>query len=137
MSSILPPTSSKAARGTGTAEYQKAAEYVASRFHDAGLKQAGTQDYFQPVRFDVTRLDETRSAMALLDGGTRIPIAIGPDAILGKRGKTGSFEAEAVFAGYGLTIPEASYDDFSRARRRRSLDRSNRITNRSSSAGDF
>jgi len=98
-------------RGTGTAEYQKAAEYVASRFHDAGLKQAGTQDYFQPVRFDVTRLDETRSAMALLDGGTRIPIAIGPDAILGKRGETGSFEAEAVFAGYGLTIPEANYDD--------------------------
>lgn len=136
-------------RGTGTVGYQKAAGYVASQFYDAGLKPAGTQEYFQPVRFDVTRLDESRSSIALLNGDARIPVAIGPDAILGKRGETGSFEAEAVFAGYGLTIPEANYDDLrgldlkgkssciSPERRHRFPGHSNRTTNRSSSAGKF
>ncbi len=45
-------------RLAGTAEYRRAAEYVAAAFKGAGLAPAGTDGYYQPVRF---RLAAARS----------------------------------------------------------------------------
>ena len=48
-------------RETGSPEHRKAAEYVASVFQRAGLEPAGTEGWFQPVRFRVRRINEPRS----------------------------------------------------------------------------
>lgn len=100
-------------RLTGTAGYQKAADYVAGRFKVYGLQPAGTQGFFQPVKFDVQRVIAAESSVRLLKSGSPEEINLGEDAILGSRlPQPESIEAPLVFAGYGLHIPEANYDDF-------------------------
>ena len=56
-------------RETGSPEHRKAAEYVAAVFQRAGLRPAGTDGWFQPIRFHVRRIDEPRASLALVRGG--------------------------------------------------------------------
>ena len=56
-------------RETGSAEHRRAAEYVAGAFQRAGLVPAGTDGWFQPVRFRVRRIAEGRSSVALIRAG--------------------------------------------------------------------
>ncbi len=99
-------------RNTGSAGYLKAARYVADEFERAGLKPAGTDGYFYPAKFSVTRIDEEHSSLALVRGDQVMPLALGPDAALTVRaGLAEKFEAEAVFCGYCMVIPEYKIDD--------------------------
>ena len=106
-------TSSKAAipaaKATG-----KAAEYVAKEFERAGLKPAGTDGYPPARAADVPR--DRRDPLepgAGPRGRATEPLALGQDAIISSRvDPSPTVEAEVVFAGYGLTIPEAHHDDF-------------------------
>ena len=53
-------------RGTGQPGYQKAAEYVAARFKEFGLKPIGDNGtYFQNVTFTKTAMDEKTSSMTV------------------------------------------------------------------------
>ncbi len=101
-------------RNTGSPGHRKAAEYVAREFERAGLKPAGTDGYFQPVRLISREIDEAHSSLTLVRGpGRREPLVLGQDAILSARVEPApSLEAEVVFAGHGLSIPEAHHDDF-------------------------
>jgi Zn-dependent M28 family amino/carboxypeptidase len=101
-------------RGTGTEGHRKAAEYVAREFERAGLKPAGTDGYFQPVRLMSREIDEAHSSLTLVRGpGDAEPLVLGRDAILSSRIEPpAALEAEMVFAGHGLAIPEAGIDDF-------------------------
>jgi Zn-dependent M28 family amino/carboxypeptidase len=100
-------------RLTGSEGYLRAAKYVVSQFDAAGLQPAGVNGYYQPVKFDVTRVLAAKSAMALLVNGQEDPLELGRDAILGSRGtQPQSITAPLVFIGYGLHLPEAKYDDF-------------------------
>ena len=101
-------------RGTGSPGHRKAAEYVAREFERAGLKPAGTKGYLQPVRLIARELDEGQSSLTLVkDSGREEPLVLGRDAIISSRVEPpASLEAGLVFAGYGLFIPEAHYDDF-------------------------
>src|SRR3984885_8082738 len=100
-------------RLTGSEGYLRAAKYVVSQFEAAGLQPAGVNGYYQPVRFDVTRVLADKASMTLLVEGRREPLALGHDAILGSRGiQPKSITAPLVFIGYGLHLPEAKYDDF-------------------------
>jgi Zn-dependent M28 family amino/carboxypeptidase len=99
-------------RETGSPEHRKAAEYVASVFQRAGLRPAGTDGWFQPVRFRVRRINEPRSSLALVHGGRTEHLAFGTDATINLRGSTaGKVDAPLVFIGYGLVSPEHGYDD--------------------------
>ena len=99
-------------RNTGSAGYRKAAAYVAGEFERAGLKPAGTDGYFQPVRFHTRRLKEVESSLTLVRNGESEELVLGEDAIIGTRiDPAPSVDAEVVFAGYGLTVPEMQYDD--------------------------
>jgi Zn-dependent M28 family amino/carboxypeptidase len=99
-------------RQTGSPEHRKAAEYVASVFQRAGLEPAGTDGWFQPVRFRVRRINESRSSLALVRGGKAEPLAFGTDATINLRGSAaGTVDAPLVFIGYGLVSPEHGYDD--------------------------
>jgi Zn-dependent M28 family amino/carboxypeptidase len=100
-------------RETGSPNYMDAARYVAAELERAGLAAAGTQAYFQPVRFRTRKvLDEGTSITIDRDGKT-VALEIGDDAIVSARVDTApATDAPMIFAGYGLTIPEANYDDF-------------------------
>ncbi|HMF75598.1 MAG TPA: M20/M25/M40 family metallo-hydrolase [Bryobacteraceae bacterium] len=100
-------------RLTGTEGYRKAAEYVADRFKQYGLQPAGTQGYFQPVKFDVQRVIAAESKLALKAGAADTSVQLGRDALLSSRlPQPKTIEAPLVFAGYGLHIPTGNYDDF-------------------------
>jgi hypothetical protein len=99
-------------RNTGSEGYRKAAAYVLNQFARAGLKPAGTEGYYQPVRFDVRQIDEPHSSLALVRDGTAQALQLGEDASFSLRSDLApSVEAPAVFVGYGLKIPEMNYDD--------------------------
>src|SRR4051812_48398514 len=64
-------------RLTGSEGYRKAAAYVADHFKQYGLEPAGTEGYFQPVKFDVQRVIASESKLALKSGGFRKPVPLG------------------------------------------------------------
>lgn len=98
-------------RETGSAEHRKAAEYIAAGFARAGLRPAGTEGFFQPVRFTVRRIDESQSRLALVQRGVAAPITLGTEATIGLRGSSaGRVRAPLVFAGYGVLLPDQGLD---------------------------
>ena len=100
-------------RGTGTEGYRNAAQYVVDEFQQLGLQPAGIRTFFQPVDFEARTLLEDRSTLELARDGKIIPMRFGTETILFPVGESGQpFEADIVFAGYGLTIREYAHDDF-------------------------
>jgi Zn-dependent M28 family amino/carboxypeptidase len=99
-------------RDVGTPGFEKAAAYMADQFRAAGLRPAGVDGYRQPMDFEVVRIDESRCSLDLLHEAKPEPVKLGDDATLGVNSHAAeNVEAGAVFAGYGLTVPELSYDD--------------------------
>lgn len=100
-------------RDVGTPGYEAAADYVAAQFGQAGLAPGAGAGYSQPVRLIKTTLDEPASSIDLVRNGNVLRIALGDDALL--RWSTAPTpdvsDAPLVFAGYGLHIPEAGYND--------------------------
>ena len=101
-------------RATGSEGHRKAAQYIAEQCKQLGLEPGGTEGYLQPVEFETRRVVEEDSGLELLRNGKVIPLELGRHAVLGRSGQTGkTVEAEMVFVGYGQTVPEHDYDDFS------------------------
>ena len=99
-------------RGTATRGYEKAADYVIEQFRAGGLQPAGVNGYRQPVDFHVTQVDPARCSLELLRNGQAQPVKLGDDATIAvSSGSAENVEAEAVFAGYGLVVPELNYSD--------------------------
>ncbi len=99
-------------RNVGSPGYEKAAAYVAAQFEQAELKPAGADGYFQPVEFTETSLDAAKSSLALVHEGRSTEVPVPAEAQLSySADSAASIEAPVVFAGYGLVIPEAHYDD--------------------------
>jgi aminopeptidase YwaD len=100
-------------RASGSPELEKAAKYIADQFRADGLiAPAGSSGYLQP--FEVT-------TSATLGRGNRFEVAAGADSqdlelnkdfIPFNFSSSGRASGEAVFAGYGITAPEYSYDDY-------------------------
>ncbi len=99
-------------RNTGSDAYRRAARYVAGEFERAGLKAAGTNGYMQPVQFNVRRIEESKSSLALVRNGKKQPLVLGEDGLISLRGDpAASLQAPLAFIGYGLVVPEAKFDD--------------------------
>jgi hypothetical protein len=73
-------------RLTGSEGYLRAARYVVAQFDSAGLQPAGDHGYYQPVKFEITRVLAAQSSMTLVSGGRKEPLVLGRDANLGSRG---------------------------------------------------
>ncbi len=100
-------------RETGSAGLRKASIYVVEQLKKSGLEPAGTNGYYQPVKFFSRQIDESASSLALVRDGKSEPLVLGEDAMFSTRfGLLPSVNAPLVFAGYGLRIPETKYDDF-------------------------
>lgn len=101
-------------RLTGTAGYERAADYVIGQLFTIGLQPAGTSGYRQPVALVEQSIDVAASHLALATPEGTSPLVIGDDLLLGTRIQqpAAAFSAPLVFLGYGLHLPEAGYDDF-------------------------
>ncbi|HEY2459623.1 MAG TPA: M28 family metallopeptidase [Candidatus Acidoferrum sp.] len=100
-------------RETGSEGLRKAQAYMVDQFTKAGLQPAGTDGFYQPVKFISRQIVEKDSSAALVHDGKVQPLTLGDDAIFSTRIDAAGEEITAplVFAGYGLKIPETKYDD--------------------------
>ena len=102
-------------RGTGTRGHEIAAKFMASEFEAMGLEPAGDNGtYFQSVPLRATEPDQGRTTLSLWREGKEQVLVFGRDFIsLGDPGRTEvSVKAPVVYAGFGVTAPEQSYDDY-------------------------
>src|SRR5438270_3445769 len=99
-------------RDTGSEGHRRAAAYVADQMKKSGLKPAGTDGYFQAIKFNTRKIDESQSSMELVAEGVSVQLKLGEDANISMRVDPAEhIEAALVFVGYGLQVPEANYDD--------------------------
>jgi len=102
-------------RQTGSAGYDRAADYVISRFKALGLKPKGVTGYKQQVAFEQQVVNQGASSAALVgkDGAVQ-PLTAGQDILISGRGAPApkTVDAPLVFIGYGLHLPKQGHDDF-------------------------
>jgi hypothetical protein len=102
-------------RGTGSAGYEMAAQYVADEFSSMGLAPAGDGGaYFQRVPLRSSQVDGERSSLTLHvpEGERTLTWGIEWTAT-GDPGRDDSVvEAPIVFVGAGVTAPGQNYDDY-------------------------
>ena len=99
-------------RGVDTKGINKAADHIANEFKKAGLQPGGINGYFQPFSFNDGFV--VREASLVLSGplGQKIELTLDHDYNVPSMSVTGEASAPLVFAGYGVTLPDGSYDDF-------------------------
>src|SRR3984957_14205975 len=100
-------------RETGSEGLRKAQAYVVDQFKKAGLEPAGADGFYQPVKFVSREIVESESSAALISGGKAEPLVLGDDAYFSTRANLSpdAITGKLVFIGYGLKIPEQSFDD--------------------------
>jgi Zn-dependent M28 family amino/carboxypeptidase len=101
-------------RETGSAGLRRAQAYIVAQLTQAGLQPAGVGGFYQPVKLVQREIDEKNSSAALVRDGKAEALVLGEDAFFNTRADLAAEEITAplVFAGYGLRIPEKSFDDF-------------------------
>jgi hypothetical protein len=102
-------------RQSGSPEHREAAEYVARAFKGAGLEAGTPTGFLQPVYLNSRRIDETRSSIALVRDGVEEKLTFGEDAAYAIRTTypaANVTDAQLVFAGYGLHLPQIGHDDY-------------------------
>ncbi len=102
-------------RETGSEGLRKAESYIVDQFTKAGLQPAGSNGFYQPVKFISRQIVEKDSSAMLVASGKAEPLTLGDDAYFTTRAELSSEEITAplIFVGYGLKIPEKNYDDLS------------------------
>lgn len=102
-------------RATGSPGHERAARWVAERFHALGLQWpalAGAPRYWQPIDFIESRLEHASLQLQTAAG----PIALSfPADFTGGGGfgaRSQSVAADLVFAGYGIEAPALGHDDY-------------------------
>lgn len=104
-------------RANGGTGLERAADYIAAAFKDAGLRPAGQDgDWFQPFELaaGVTVGDENALVLATADRPVRLvlgesyfPLAATPSTSV-----TTLDDVPVVFGGYGISAPAFEYDDY-------------------------
>jgi hypothetical protein len=99
-------------RNTGSPGYQRAADYVAGLWRQAGLEPAFAGQFVQAVPLKTRQIDEGRSRLSLVRDGRAEPLTLGEDAYFSLRVDPAlEVNAPLVFVGHGLDIPEAQIND--------------------------
>jgi Zn-dependent M28 family amino/carboxypeptidase len=100
-------------RDTGSEGLRKAQTYAVEQLQKAGLEPAGTNGFYQPVRFAQFEVDEAKSSLALVGNGQSKPLSFADDAFISSRATRNSanLTVPLVFVGYGLKIPEKNLDE--------------------------
>ncbi len=74
-------------RETGSAGLKRAEAYVVEQLKADGVEPAGSDGYYQPVKFEVRQIVEKDSSIALIRDGKSEPLALGEDAFFNTRVK--------------------------------------------------
>jgi Zn-dependent M28 family amino/carboxypeptidase len=100
-------------RETGSLGLRKAEAYAVEQLKRAGQEPAGTDGFYQNVKFVQRQIDEKNSYAFLAANGQANPVALGDDAFFSTRveGSDDEINALLVFAGNGLRVPESHVDD--------------------------
>jgi len=99
-------------RQAGTPGAEKAAEYVARAFREAGLSAAGERGTFlQPFSVPTGIKLGTPTSLSR-EGGSARAFALGTDFAPLATSESGAVSADVVFAGFGITAPALGYDDY-------------------------
>jgi Zn-dependent M28 family amino/carboxypeptidase len=100
-------------RETGSDGLRRSQAYVVEQLKKSGLEPAGSDGYYQPVKFIQRQVDESHSNAALVQEGKDLALIPGDDVLFSSKSNTGEkkITAPLVFAGYGLKIPEKNFDD--------------------------
>ena len=69
-------------RETGSAGLKKAEAYVVEQLKKDGLQPAGSNGFYQPVKFESRTLDEKNSSLALVRNGKAEPLTLGDPRML-------------------------------------------------------
>jgi hypothetical protein len=99
-------------RGVDTKGINKAADYIAAEFKKAGLLPGGINGYEQPFSFNDGFT--VRESALVLTGPKDQKIELTPsqDYNVPALSVSGEAASPLVFAGYGVTLPDGSYDDY-------------------------
>jgi hypothetical protein len=101
-----------AGRAAGTPGADRAARHIARVFSEAGLRPGGEDGYFQWLEVITgVRLGEP-TRLRVRRGDLLLDYAVGESFIPFRFSESGRVEGEVVFAGYGITAPDLSYDDY-------------------------
>src|SRR6266852_1853306 len=100
-------------RETGSLGLRKAEAYAVEQLKSAGLEPAGTDGFYQNVKFVQRQIDEQNSYAFLSLNGQANPVALGDDGYFSTRveGTEEEVNAPLAFAGNGLQVPESGVDD--------------------------
>lgn len=102
-------------RGTGTRGYQLAAIYIRAQFEELGLEPAGDNGtYFQNIRFRQLKPIPEKDSLVIKRPDGSEKFVFEKDYLMAgdPLHQDASVEAPLVFAGFGVTAPEANYDDY-------------------------
>ena len=102
-------------REAGSAEYEIAAQYVASQFYAAGLRPAGDDGgYLQRVPLISVTATDKGSFTWTRAQGPAMPLVFGRDYIPGSNAAKPAtvIDAPLAFAGYGIVEPGIGRDDY-------------------------
>jgi hypothetical protein len=96
----------------GTEGYDRAARYVADRFAAAGLEPGGDDGYFQRLTVESNRIERCDLSVENASERSR-GYRLGEDYACRVLTGSASLAAPVVFAGWGFSLPERGYDDYS------------------------
>jgi hypothetical protein len=101
-------------RGVGSAGIDKAADYVAARFKEAGLKPGNGGSYFQPFAlYGQSRLGTPNTLRLTGPADQAIEARYAAEFMPTGLSGTGSAGGDLVFVGYGISSEEKpKYDDY-------------------------
>src|SRR5258708_14476518 len=100
-------------RETGSLGLLKAEAYAVEQLKHAGLEPAGSNGFYQNVKFVQRTIDEKHSFAFLTSEGQSSPVSLGPDAHFTTRidGSDQALNAALVFARTSLQVPENNIDE--------------------------
>ena len=100
-------------RLTNTPTNKLAAEYIASRFERMGLVPGGPDgSYYQPYNLMTATLGPADQNTLEVTGAAPARLTLNRDFYPHRFSATTRARGEVVFAGFGITSPERSYDDY-------------------------
>ncbi|MGH9790253.1 MAG: M20/M25/M40 family metallo-hydrolase [Candidatus Acidiferrales bacterium] len=99
-------------RGSGTAELDRAADYIAGVLKKAGVEPAFGQSYFQPFTVTVGAGLGKQNEAITHTGGAAQSLKLNEDYVPLNFSDNGRERLALAFAGYGITAAEYQYDDY-------------------------
>lgn len=108
-------------RASGTPELERAGDYIAAQFREAGLKPGGPgESWFQPFQLDAGVTVGAGNSLTIRNGSRAIDLALNTSyyPLATPAGDTPAVPSASlasvplVFVGYGISAPGLRYDDY-------------------------